>query len=184
MDYSEKKYSSFEECLNEIGTYLVAGEMWHERSANESRKMAVRGWGRWHDAESCGDKKIYSCLSKIVMDKLGHHITLNPEKINKAMMYSINDLKTHHNDWIDREEHLIKALNEAIEMSRKVDMQLYKKLCEIIDEVQNEKMRVKMILSNLNLTNWNGHDVSVKSKWLHDYFEKDYDGKCIDFNIG
>lgn len=33
-------------------------------------------------------------------------------------------------------------------------------------------------------TKWEGHDIQVVSKWLHEYFEKKYDGSMIDYNIG
>ena len=43
---------------------------------------------------------------------------------------------------------------------------------------------MECVYSSLDFAEWHGHDITVKSKWLHDYFEKEYASGMIDFNIG
>lgn len=173
--------------LNKIVTYLSEGEYWHEKAAGECRKMAIRGWGRWHESEAICDAKSRICLEKLLRDKLSFAPEIDMAMVDHASKYIMNgaaDFKTHHKLWIEREERLIECLNKAIELSRSVDMELYKELCCLLDEVQNEAMRVRLAHSSLDLGGWNGHDISVKSKWIHEYFEKEYSGGKIDLNIG
>lgn len=173
--------------LNEICTCMSEGEIWHRKSANECRRMAVRGWGRWHDAESCGDKRIHDKLDKILMDKLMFTPEIDNKMVERANNYMISNMgefKSHHKHWVDREESLIMALNIAIRKAGSVDMELYQELCCIIKEVQNEVMRVKMTYARLDMGGWTGQDIGVCSKWIHDYFDKEYDGEDINFNIG
>lgn len=184
---NSKKYTTLQESLNDICCYLAEGEKWHNKMANECRKIYIRGWGRWHEAESKGDKEMYTCLEKILMDKISYSPMIDAIILDKAMkekFTSASDFKTHHSHWIMREEKLINALNYAIHESRSVDIEIYYKLCEILKEVQNEAMRVKMVIGRLDLAGWNGHDIGICSYLLHEYFEKCYHGGEIDFNIG
>lgn len=173
--------------LNHIATYLSEGEAWHRRAANECRKMFIRGLGRWHEAESKEDEKALICLSKLLQDNIKYSpvvdstIVANAEKL---VMASPADFKAHFNYWLERENKLIMALNAAINESRAINIELYEKLCGIQKEVQNEAMRIEMVYGRFDFAGWNGHDIGVCSKWLHEYFEKEYDGGCIDFNIG
>lgn len=131
------------------------------------------------------DAKEKVCLNKLLRDKLNYSPKVDMEMIEKANMYmmnSLNDFKSHFNMWIEREEHFIESLNSAIKHAGSIDMELYKKLCCLVEEVQCEVMRTKMTYNSLELGGWNGHDISVKSKWLHEHFEEHPDS--LDFNIG
>lgn len=177
-----------EKGLNELCSYLHEGATWHRRAANLSRMMKVRGFGRWHDVESCADHDALVHVQK----KAGEHLQYLPEvDMSKAMeaermkMQSLNDFKSHFIDWVDRETQAIVVLNKCIEHSRIVDMNMYHCLCKLQCEIQNEATRAEWAYDSLDFVGWNQHDISIKSKWLHDYFEFDYKcGEPIDFNIG
>lgn len=175
---------TLQEHLNEICSYLIEGEIWHRRAANSARMNALRGWGRWHDAESCGDSEALMCLEKILVDHLDFIPTYYQDNVIKAMKYTITDIKGHHREWAEREDRLIMSLNGAIEEARMVSMCLYDKLCKLQHETQNERMRIDMIYKRLDLAGWNGHDMGVCSMVLHKYFEHEYDGGEIDINLG
>lgn len=173
--------------LDEIATYLAEGEAWHRTAANECRKLFVRGWGRWHEAEAQCDEKSQICLAKLARDMLQYAPVIDSSFLVRANAYTIKDLdafKLHHNQWIEREQMLIMALNNAIEQSRAIDIKVYHFLCDLAEEVQNEKMRVELVKGRMGLSAWNGHDIGVVSMVLHKYFECEYKGGEIDFNIG
>lgn len=174
--------------LDDICTYLVEGEAWHLKAANECRKIAIRGLGRWHDAESKGDKKLLDHFVKMLGDRLQYYAKIAYQHVDKAQQMSIrnlDDFKQHFNDWIDREERFIDVLNFAVKGSGAVDMELYQCLCKMVKEVQDESMRARMVYDNLEFGGWMPHDISVKSKWLHEYFEHGYkQGEDINFNLG
>lgn len=174
--------------LDHICSYLAMGEMWHRKAANECRKLALRGFGRWHEAESCGDADSLTCLSKLVMDKLMYAPKLDMQMVGKAESYSMNnigDFKAHFSMWSENESELIECLNKAINLSRAMDIELYNKLCHITDEVQNEKMRIRLAHDRLNLGGWQGHDLGVVSMVMHSYFQNEHkQGSMIDLNLG
>lgn len=174
--------------LDDICTYLSSGAHWNLRAANASRKLAVRGFGRWHDCEAKQDFCELMHLEKIVGDKLGHMPTVDMQMVNKAEMYdmaNMNDFKAHFKMWIDMEEELAECLAHAIAKARTVDMQIYEKLCCMADKAQNEAMRVRMAYDSLDFAGWNPHDISVKSKWIHQYFEAEHkDGEDVNINLG
>lgn len=181
-------YKSLDDALDHIYTYLMEGQIWHERMANQCRKICIRGWGRWHEAEALGDICCSMKLNKIIMDKLWYTPKLDVTKLDKPSkdtLSGIKDLNTHHKVWIEREEKLIHCLNYAIHEAREKDIELYKKLMCLQEEVQNEKMRVELIMGRLSLKPDDGHDIGVISKCLHEYFEHEYkQGEPIDFNVG
>lgn len=174
--------------LDDIFTYLSAGSHWHMKAANASRKLCVRGLGRWHDAKAKSDFCELECIEKIVGDKLGHMPHIDMQMVVKAEafdMNNMNDFKTHFKMWMDMEEELSECLSHAIHKARTIDMQIYEKLCCLADKSQNEKMRVRMAYDSLDFAGWNPHDISVKSKWIHEYFEREHkDGEDVNINLG
>lgn len=176
------------EYLDEIATYLYAGTHWHMRAANYSRKNLIRGFGRWHDCEAKGDFCALQKLEKVVNDKLGYMPHIDMEAVSKAEAYAMDDpnaFKMHFDIWEHNESELIECLNHAIHKSRAIDIQIYKELMCLEKEVQDEKMRARMAKDSLAFGGWNGHDISVKSKWIHEYFEHEHkDGEDININLG
>jgi hypothetical protein len=180
--------------LDEIITFLTEGELWHRRSASESRRFFVRGWGRWHDAEAECDSKSLQSLHKLIGDipTIKHLPTTDSQIIISAQGYKfsetklredfINQFTQHHNDWISREKKLITCLNSTAKMANDYDTKLYKALLCLKEEVENEKFRVENMLGRMWLTGWS--DIGYVSKVLHDYFEHEYKGGLIDFNVG
>jgi hypothetical protein len=185
--HSDGKYELFEE-LDKIGTYLDAGCHWHLQAANASRKMLIRGFGRWHDCEAKGDFCELEKLKKVVQDKLGHDIKIDMDIVTKAEAYTMNnmeDFKNHFKIWDNNESELIECLNHAIHESRTIDIQIYKCLMALEDEVQDEVMRARMAKDSLAFGGWNPHDISVKSMLIHKYFEHEHkDGGDININLG
>lgn len=184
----DEKLQHLYEYLDEIATYLYAGAHWHTKAANYSRKNLIRGFGRWHDQEAKGDFCALQKLEKIVYDKLGYMPHVDMEMVSKAETYTMNDMgafKAHFDLWERNESELIECLNHAIHKARTIDIQLYKELMCLEKEVQDERMRAKMAKDSLSFGGWNPHDISVKSKWIHEYFENDHeDGGEININLG
>jgi hypothetical protein len=85
---------------------------------------------------------------------------------------------------MQREAKLVEVLNEAIHLMRSIDVATYKKLLCVLEEVQNESMRARWVYENFKLAGWEGHHLLRSSKDLHEYFENEYKGGPIDFNIG
>ena len=174
-------------CLDKIVSYLSCGEAWHRRVANECRKLGVRGMGRWHDAEAVGDQKILSALQKELRDYLKHAPAIDSTtraKSEEVTMEGLKCFQAHFNIWLDREKQLCHEVTLAIGHMREVNITIYRTLLDLKEEVQNEMFRLEHAFNSFQFAGWEGHDITVKSKWIHDYFEKDYDGGCIDFNIG
>jgi len=176
------------EHLDDICTYLSAGTHWNMRAANASRKLAIRGLGRWHD---CCAKSMFcelEHLAKVVGDKLGYMPKIDIQLVAKAEMFdmnNINDFKAHFKMWMDMQHELAECLNHAIHKARTVDVQIYEKLCCMANMVQNEKMRIRMTYDSFDFAGWNAHDISVKSKWIHHYFEHEHiEGEDVNFNLG
>jgi hypothetical protein len=177
--------SSFHAHLNAICNFLEQGFCWHKRAANQCRKFGVRGWGRLHDLQSECDAKELVCFEKILFDKIWFCPTYKGGYIADVNINSMEDFKAHHKQWLAREKEIVPAFNAAIHEARTVDIEIYKKLCSMLCKVQGEIMRVEMILKSLEFAGWNTHDVSVKSKWLHEQAEKgEVSGHDINANIG
>ena len=176
------------EHLDDVCSYLSMGSHWHRRTANECRKLAGRGFGRWHEEEGLGDYTSLSELCKILMDKLDYAPAIDVSMLDAAekfAMNSLNDFKAHFGLWQDSESKLVVCLNHAIHESRAVDIELYEYVCCVAREVQNERMRARMGYDRLELGGWNGHDIGVVNMVLHEYFEKHHkQGEMIDFNLG
>lgn len=175
-------------CLDDICTYLYCGMHWHIKAANASRKILVRGFGRWHDCEAKGDFCCLKKLKKIVQDKLGYDPKVDMQMVSKAEAYTMNnleDFKNHFRIWENNEMELIGCLNKAIHASRTIDIQIYKELMCLAKEVQDEKMRACMVKDSLAFGGWNTHDISIKSMIIHKYFEHEHeDGGEININLG
>ena len=179
----------FTNLINSICSSLFEGEIWHERSGGECRKIAVRGWGRWHDHEAKGDMCSRMCIEKLLRDKCDYSPTIDVGVATRAMSYSIpavGSLKEHLTSWIAREEQFINTLNQAIKIAATVDIDIYKCLIDLTAEVQAEKMRVNLCVKRLDVGQWGGHDISIVSMILHEFFEKN-DGddlKYVNVNLG
>lgn len=174
--------------LNEISTYLSEGESWHRKVANELRKLPNRrGFARWHEVESGYDQCEHTKLDKLIRDNLKYAPAVDMSYVSKAESYTVSDnagFKQHFQIWITREQNFLASINAAIALAGQEDMQIYQCLCALAKEVKNEALRAEWIHAGFEDTAWEGHDIRVVSRWLHEYFEKEYSGGTIDFNIG
>lgn len=174
--------------LDDCCTFFVIGEAAHLTAANECRKFCPRGLGQWHDAERIGDGVCLTKFAKLMGDNIHYRPIIAYGEVDKAQRFEIStmdDFKDHLHDWIEREERFVEALDFVVTKIGTVNMELYQKVCEIVKEVQNEKFRAELVYNSFKFTKWNEHDISVKSKWIHDYFTDVYKpGDPIDFNIG
>ncbi|MCL2776052.1 MAG: hypothetical protein FWD71_22320 [Oscillospiraceae bacterium] len=184
----EAKLNELCEELDDIASYLYRGVHWHTKAANYSRENLIRGFGRWHDAEAKGDFCALQNLEKIAGDKLGHIMTVDMAMVSKAESYvmpDINAFKAHFDIWERNEKEFIDCLNEAIELSRCIDIQIYQELICMAKEVQDEIMRACMAKNSLAFGGWSAHDISMKSMIIHKYFETEHkDGGEININLG
>jgi len=179
--------NNFNELMDEICTALFDGELYHERAGNEFRKSALRGFGRWCDAESKGDYESRVCLEKLLRDRLSYAPVIDTANAQKSTSFTINGiqgLKPALEMWLKREEEFAETLTEAVRMAATVDICIYKELCCLLDEVQTEAMRVRLCGMRLDLSGWNGHDVGIVSYLLHEHFEKHPDDKYVNVNLG
>lgn len=191
----ERKEINFEEIkkelyvlLDEICTYLSASAHWNMKAANASRRLSVRGFGRYHDCCAKESFCALDCLEKIVGDKFGYTPKVNMQEVTHAEMYNManfNDFKSHFKMWMDMEEELAECLYYASREAKKVDVQIYEKLFCMAEKAQNDKMRIRMIYDNLEFAAWNPHDISIKSMIIHDYFEHKHGAdEEINLNLG
>ena len=179
--------------LDEIVTNLDKGAIWHRISANECGHRSVRGWQRWHAAESDDDHNAMLCLTKLVSDSpmLRHICKTNPQTAMAAHAYSDKmtmtpqEFEQHHKQWAAKEREYWAIIVEAVHLARCFDVKVYKKLLCLQEEVENEIFNVEVkVCGRLGLSGWSGHDIGIISEELHDYFEHHYTGGEIDFNIG
>lgn len=174
--------------LNKIATHLTEGVLWHRRVANELRKLPnKRGFARWHESESLSDNELRTKFDKMFRDNIKYAPVIDTAFANKAETFMVSDLemfKQHFVIWMAREKAFVDSINAAIVLARAEDMEIYNCLCDLAAEVKNEMLRAEWVNASLIDTNWSAHDIRVVSKWLHAYFEFDYKGGTIDFNIG
>lgn len=188
MSHEEKKKELCME-LDHICTYLFAGCLWNLRAANGSRKIHVRGPGRWHDdGESTKDFCSLKCLLKMSRDKLKYDPRIDMEQVAKAEPYTMNsleDFKAHFGMWEKNEYELIEHINKAIHYSRTVNAEMYEKLMRLLKEVQSECTQIDMVEDSFKFGGYGTHDVSIKSMLMHKYMEYEHkDGEDINFNLG
>lgn len=171
--------------LNEIATYLVEGEIWHRKVANELRKMPnKRGYARTHYEEGKSDAKLNFDLLKVIRDNLKYSPMVDMNYVVKAEMYTIStfeEFKQHFGAWIRREQTFLRSISSAIEQVRNEDMNVYSMLCALSKEVKEESIRAEWIMLSLEDDNWGKHHCAVVSKWLHEQCEA---GLWPDINIG
>lgn len=177
--------------MNEVASYLQEGAIWHRMSGNACRRLNLRGWGRIHDIMAEFDGITGIAFEKLVGDNLEHTIMLDMSMASRAASYKIapfmgedySSFLLHHDQWANREDQFKELLEEATALVGYSDEELYHLLFSMTGDVQCEARRVKWIKGNLgSKPTW--HDLTVKSKWLHDYATDDYKGGKLDFNIG
>ena len=173
--------------INHICTFLASAEAWHAKMGNECRKMGVRGLGRYHDAESMISAVALYDLKRILTDKLHYNAVIDYNNVAQSESYSVAtnaDFKKHFTTWIKNKQDLSDKIQGFMPHAM-IDMQLYKKMLDILHNVQNSIFRANQVVKSFEFGGWNAHDISVKSKWLHHYFEENWKfGDVIDFNIG
>jgi len=177
----------FAALMNRICTELLAGEIYHSRAANEFRKIALRGFGRWAESEARGDMNSRVCLEKLLRDKLGFAPTVDTSSLSneaRVAFANISELPSILQKWIDREKEFSKILTQAMKMAAEIDVEIYRELIELTNEVQTEVFRVKLCGVRLELAGWNGHDLGIVSTILHEHFEKHPDDKYVNVNLG
>ena len=176
------------EHLDNICTYLSASAHWNMRAANASRQIAIRGLGRWHDHCAKHNFCELEHLEKIIGDKLEYMPKIDMQLVSKAEMFdmhNINEFKAHFKVWMDMQHELSESLAHAIHKSRKIDMEIYDKLCCLATNIQDEKMRIRLAYDSFDFAGWQPHDISVKSRWIHHYFEHEHiEGEPVNFNLG
>jgi len=175
--------------LDDIITYLWAGAHWHQKAAQCSWLMAIRGYGRIHELMSEIDYEDMKHLRKLCTDKLKHIAVVDMDKVAHAEMWEMHDLggfKSHFKTWDEREEKYMECINDAIYHARMVNIETYDKLACIATRVQNEVFRVGAWYDRHSLGGWAGDDIAYVSEKIHDHVEH---GKInpidpMDINVG
>lgn len=176
---------SFHDYLDCISTDLMDGAIYHTRCANQLRALGLRGFARFHDYSSCKEHSERMCLEKLLCDRLGYCPNLDTSETAKMTAYTIkgvNALGEHLQRWRDSEMETKADLQAAVKMAADVDMEVYKKLAEMLAYNEEEIFRIGMLLKRLNLGEWTGHDVARVNKDLHKHFEMHPD-RGLDFDV-
>jgi len=64
-------------------------------------------------------------------------------------------------------------------------MEIYDKPCCLATNIQDEKMCIRLAYDSFDFAGWQPHDISVKSRWIHHYFEHEHiEGEPVNFNLG
>ena len=179
--------NEFSSLMNQICGALLEGEIWHGKAGNECRKIALRGFGRWHDSEARCDMETRLCLEKLLRDKLGYAPTPDVSgAVRSASMAlsGVGELPAHLQSWQNREKAFAATLTKAMRMAAEIDIDIYKELIALTGEVQGEAMRVRLCGARLELAQWSSHDIGIVSMILHKHFEEHPDDKYINVNLG
>jgi len=169
--------------LDKIMSYLSRGKMFHYNNSFGLRMLALRGFANLHDKESICDYKHMICIKKIAGDKLEYcpHIDFNiAHEFKDFKIESMNDFKNSFKVWEQSETELEKCITKALKCAAEEDIQLYKELICLADEVQQERMRADMIYKRCELGQWGGHDLARISKDIHCHLESHDD---LDFTL-
>jgi len=172
----EEKKDALRELLDDISTYLSAGQHWHNKAAQCSWLMAIRGYGRIHEMLGCIDYEDLKCLRKLCTDKLKHVTVIDMDKVAKAEAWEMHDIggfKAHFKTWHEREEQYMDCINEAVHYARKIDMEIYEKLVCIAKRVQNEVFRVGAWYDNHSMRGWTADSILYNSEIIHKHIEYD-----------
>jgi len=176
-----------QEHINNIVSSWAEGEFWHERSSITCFYLGFRGLGRWHWMESCGDGEARKEFSKYCADYCKIIPDIDPAHIQRALTYKLTErgqLESHLAQWVAREEKFIKDIKNTItKLSTSQDFTLYRMLCCYLEEIENERMFVGILLENLRYNQFAAHHVTQVMKELHRYFEHEYKGGTVDFSI-
>jgi|GEM_PF-1582705 len=188
MSMAEKK-NELRSLLDDVCTYLSAGSHWHNKAAQCSWLMAIRGYGRIHELQGIIDEEDLVCLRKLCTDKLKHIAVIDMDKVAKAEaweMHDINGFRAHFKTWDEREERYMDCINEAIHYARKINIEIYEKLVCIAKRVQNEIFRVGAWYDRHELGGWRGDDIAYVSEIVHEHVESgNYDRMdTMDINVG
>ena len=172
--------------VNWIVTVTAEGELWHEKSALCCYHWGWRGLARWHEIESCGDEHTRKCFTKYIADNFKILPAADLSSSMRAITYMIPDSKglmNHLSDWKRREQAYIEQTKEHIaRLSAAKHYTLYKMLCDLLCELENELLYVQILCDNLAFGETQ-HHAAQKMKDLHIYFAEKYDGGRIDFDI-
>lgn len=164
------------EILNKIFGTLMAGQMFHMRSAEHTRKVGYRGWARWHEYEAKEDFNTMMKLSKLMTDRAKIDFTINNTELLESHNYPMpSDLKAHHLFWIAREKEFCKLMKQAIDELKYSDVEIYKLIVAKLSDVQDEIARLEQLNTKLDNVSYSSSMLLLTSKELHEHFENETD---------
>ena len=184
-DKLKKLYS----LIDDICSYLYYGVHWHQRAANYSRSLAIRGFGRLHEHMAKCDLETLQCLEKLCYDHLRFIPIVDMQMVTKGEMFKMDSMsafKAHIDEWIKCETTYAEIIHEAIHYARKIDIAIYQKLVKMANHVEKEIMRARMLQDRLNLGGWTGADIAFVSQNIHEHFEHGEVDHAdpMDYNLG
>lgn len=175
-------HSEFYTLMDAVCSELYAGAFWHNVAATAFRKISCRGFARFSQSEASGDFDSLQCLQKLLIDNLDYtpNITADTPKVAWS---SYSELPNILQSWENSEREFAKTLTKAMHMACEIDAAIYRKLIDLIEEVQGEATRVRMCAKRLALSNYDGHDVGHVNKIMHDHYEANPTCQKADFSI-
>jgi hypothetical protein len=173
--------------IDAVCMHLYSGSLFHQRAANQVRKIGIRGIARWQENASCCDLLERQCLEKLLTDRLDYQPNIDLSGTQKAMTYTLKgpqDFKGMFDEWIHREEEYIEDILPAMKMAVDYDICVYDKLCKLLENVQDEVFRVRLLKKRLESAGWNAMDIMEVSRIIHDHFDKHTSSSDLNINLG
>jgi len=177
--------SDFSAIMGKVATELYHGLTWHCEAANQMRKIGLRGFGRLHEYNGKHDFERLGELKKILGDRLEIYPDIDASNIPKALTFTMNnvsDLKPHLEAWCNAEYAFCETLKTAVKMAADEDMCVYSELIGILNDVEEEIMRLNILKKRLAIGEYGGHDIARVSKDLHKHFEH-HPERGLDFDV-
>jgi hypothetical protein len=181
-------FSSINDCLNHIVTAFKVYETWNIESGKYSVHGDLRGLARYH--EEMGKRAGYDFLhiTKKAVDHPFGIITIPMwDKVNQTALtasFNKNDLMVHLGKW----KTMLISMNDlftdsAYYLSEMHKITMYQKLCSYVSQIENEQWALDVLIARLTYDNNQHPDIKHVLKKLHVYFENNYDGKDINFDL-
>jgi len=175
-------HNEFYSLMDAVSSELQVGSLWHSAAATAFAQIGLRGKSRWSRSESIGDLKSRLELEKLLVDKCNYIPTITID-MPQVSWQSISDLPTILRNWEASEREFIKTLMQAFKQAAEIDVEVYRKLLDITNEVQGEAFRVSRCIQRYEATDYYHHDVMRSDLEIHNYFRDNPECQKADFSI-
>ena len=176
-------HKDFFALMDTVCSDLGTGAHWHNAASNAFRKIACRGLARWSEAEACGDFKSLQKLCKLLQDKLDRTLTITVDtpQINWQSYKELPQILANWEQW---ERDFAATLTRAFKAAAEIDVEIYRFLICLTEEVEGEAMRIRFVAKNFEQSGYDWHHISRANIIMHDHYESSPDDQTADWNIG